>query len=87
MNKMNFYDFLKQKYENFSSGEGCNSCPCKILRNKMLGSMRRGICLEEIIYLAKKYKIDNANVFLCEDCMLVSLEIAKKLFEKEFNKI
>ena len=36
---MNFYDFLKQKYDNFN-GE-CNSCPCKILRNKMFGGMRR----------------------------------------------
>ena len=84
---MNFYDFLKQKYDNYKIGEGCVSCPCKILRDKMFGGMRKGICLEEVIYLAKKYKIDNANVFLCEDCMLISLEIAKKLFGKEFNKI
>ena len=86
---MDFYNFLKQKYENFNSGEGCNSCPCKILRNKMLGSMRRGICLEEIIHLAKKYNIhDNNDDWLCQKCMIVSLEIAKKLFgKKEFNKI
>ena len=83
---MNFYDFLKQKYDNFN-GE-CNSCPCKILRNKMLGGMRRGICIEEIIYLAKKYNIHyNSDVLLCQRCMLISLEIAKKLFGKEFNKI
>ena len=83
---MNFYDFLKQKYDNFN-GE-CNSCPCKILRNKMLGGMRRGICIEEIIYLAKKYNIhDNSDVWLCQKCMLISLEIAKKLFGKELNKI
>lgn len=83
---MNFYDFLKQKYEDFN-GE-CESCPCKIFRNKMLGGMRRRICLEEIIYLAKKYNIhDNNDVWLCQKCIFVSLKIAKKLFEKEFNKI
>ena len=84
---MNFYDFLKQKYEDFN-GE-CESCPCKILRNKMLGGMRRRICVEEIIYLAKKYNIhDNNDIWLCQKCMFTSLKIAKKLFgKKEFNKI
>lgn len=84
---MNFYDFLKQKYEDFN-GE-CESCPCKILRNKMLGGMRRGICLEEIIYLANKYNIhDNNDIWLCQKCIFISLKIAKKLFgKKEFNKI
>ena len=85
---MNFYDFLKQKYDNYKIDKGCESCPCKILRNKMFGGMRRGICLEEMIYLAKKYNVCNdVNIYLCEDCMLVAVKIAKKLFEKEFNKI
>ena len=56
---MNFYDFLKQQYEYFN-GE-CESCPCKIFRDKMFGGMRRGICVEEIIYLAKKYNIHDNN--------------------------
>lgn len=85
---MNFYDFLKQKYDNFNGKEGCESCPCKILRDKMLGDMRREICLQEIIYLADKYNIHNDNdVWLCQKCMFISLKIAKKLFGKEFNKI
>lgn len=86
---MNFYDFLKQKYDNYKIGKGCESCPCKILRDKMFGGVRRGICIEEITYLAKKYNIhDNNDVWLCQKCMFTSLKIAKKLFEKkEFNKI
>ena len=84
---MNFYKFLKQQYEDFN-GE-CESCPCKILRNKILGGIRRGICVEEIIYLAKKYNIhDNNDIWLCQKCIFTSLRIAKKLFgKKEFNKI
>lgn len=87
---MNFYDFLKQKYDNYKIGKGCNSCPCKILRDKMFGGMRRGICLEEIIYLAKKYNIhdnnDNNDVWLCQKCIFISLKIAKKMAEN-FNRI
>ena len=83
---MNFYDFLKQKYEYFN-GE-CESCPCKILRNKILGGMRRRICLEEIIYLANKYNVCNDDKILsCQECIFISLRIAKKIFEKKFNKI
>lgn len=85
---MNFYDFLKQKYEDYRIDKGCESCPCKILRDKMFGGMHRGICVEEIAYLAKKYNIhDNNGVWLCQKCMFISLKIAKKLFGKEFNKI
>ena len=86
---MNFYDFLKQKYDNYKIDKGCESCPCKILRDKMFGGIRRGICVEEIIYLAKKYNIhDNNDIWLCQKCIFISLRIAKKLFEKkEFNKI
>lgn len=83
---IDFYNFLKQKYEYFN-GE-CESCPCKIFRDKMFGGMRRGICVEEITYLAKKYNIhDNNDIWLCQKCMFTSLKIAKKLFGKEFNKI
>ena len=86
---MNFYDFLKQKYDNYKAGKGCESCPCKIFRDKMFGGMRRGICVEEITYLAKKYNIhDNNDIWLCQKCIFISLRIAKKLFgKKEFNKI
>lgn len=86
---MNFYDFLKQRYDNYKIGEGCKPCPCKILRNKMFGDMRKGTCIEEIKYLANKYNMhDNNDVWLCQKCMNISLEIAKKLFgKKEFNKI
>ena len=83
---MNFYDFLKQKYEDFNSE--CESCPCKILRNKILGGMRRRICLEEIIYLANKYNVCNDDKILSrQECIFISLRIAKKIFEKKFNKI
>lgn len=84
---MNFYDFLKQKYDNYKVGKGCESCPCKILRDKMFGGIRRGICVEEIIYLAKKHNVhDNNDVWLCQKCMFTSLKIAKKITEK-VNKI
>ena len=84
---MDFYKLLEQQYKDYKIGKGCESCPCKILRNKMLGGMHRGICLEEIIYLAKKYNIhNNSDVWLCQKCMLVSLEITKKITEK-VNKI
>ena len=90
---VNFYKLIKRQYEYYKSKYGifppsCDGCPCKILIDKMFGSMRRGICVEEIIYLAKKYNIhDNNDVWLCQRCMFTSLKIAKKLFEKEFNKI
>ena len=81
---MNFYDFLKQQCEDYKIGKGCESCPCKTLRDKIFGGMRRGICVEEIIYLAKKYNIhDNNDVWLCQKCMFTSLKIAKKLFGKK----
>ena len=75
---MNFYDFLKQKYDDFNDGE-CESCPCKIFRNKMLSGIRRGICIEEIIYLANKYNVRNDDkVLSCQESIFISLRIAKK---------
>lgn len=84
---MNFYDFLKQQCEDYKIGKGCESCPCKILRDKMFGGMHRRICLEEIIYLTNKYNIhDNNDDWLCQRRILISPKIAKKISEK-VNKI
>ena len=82
---MNFYDFLKQKYDNYKIDKGCESCPCKMLRDKIFDGMCRGICVEEIIYLSKKYNIRN-NAHSCKDCMVAALKIAKKMSEN-FNRI
>ena len=86
MNKMDFYDFLKQKYDNFN-GE-CNSCPCKILRNKTFGIHRaERECFCEMECLADKYNIDyDIDTSFCRDNMIASLKIAKKISEK-VNKI
>ena len=83
---MNFYDFLKQKYEYFN-GE-CESCPCKLLRDKIMNPNEQTDCISDIIHLANKYNVHNFNIYSCDDYMNASLEIAKKLFgKKEFNKI
>ena len=39
-----------------------------------------------MIYLVDKYKINDANIYLCDECMIASLKIAKKISEK-VNKI
>lgn len=75
---MNFYDFLKQKYDNYKVIKWCEACPCKILRNKMLGDMPRRTCIEEIMYLADKCNIHDFDASLCRDNMITSLKIAKK---------
>ena len=78
---MNFYDFLKQKYEDFN-GE-CESCPCKLLRYKIMNPNEQTDCISDIIHLANKYNVHNFNIYSCDDYMNASLEIAKKLFEKK----
>ncbi|MDY3777819.1 MAG: hypothetical protein SOZ53_03050 [Candidatus Onthovivens sp.] len=79
---MNFYQLIKQQYENYNSKGAfcnCNKCPCKVLRNTVFdsNSERRG-CRAEMIYLADKYNIRN-SIHSCKDCMDISLKIAKKI--------
>lgn len=81
MNKMNFYQLIKQQYDynskiGFSS---CNQCSCKMLRNTVLdsNSERRGF-RAEMVYLAYKYNIRN-SIHSCKDCMDISPKIAKKI--------
>lgn len=91
MNKMDFYDFLKQKYKDYkieydALSASCEGCPCKILREKIFGTYEQTGCTDEMIYLVDKYKINDANIYLCDECMIASLKIAKKMSEK-FNRI
>ena len=78
---MNFYQFIKQQYDYNNKGAfcSCKKCPCKIVRDKVLGSNseRRG-CRAEMVYLADKYNIRN-SIHSCKDCMDISLKIAKKI--------
>lgn len=89
--KMNFYKFIKQQYDDYYNKTiliTCNGCPCKILRDKMINPNEQVECTSDITHLANKYNVHNFNVYSCDDCMDVSLEIAKKLFvKKEFNRI
>ena len=93
MNKMNFYKLIEQQYNDYKSkydilSASCEGCPCKTLREKVFGTYEQTGCTNEIAYLVDKYKIDDVNIFLCNECMVAALKIAKKLFEKkEFNKI
>lgn len=92
--KMNFYKLIKQQFEDRKNEYGvlhtsCNHCPCKTLRDEIIdrNGNGNGDCTLEMIYLVNKYNIKCANVFSCYSCMSTSVKIAKKLFEKEFNKI
>ena len=89
---MDFYKFLKQQYKDYKNeydalSASCKGCPCKTLREKVFGAHEQPGCTDEMAYLVDKYKINDANIFLCNECMVAALKIAKKLFEKEFNKI
>ena len=91
---MNFYKLIEQQYNNYKSSEGCEFCPCKTLRNKIFGKCKlREVCSAEMGSLILKSHIDeyyvhNIDNFLCEDCRIASLLIAKKLFDiGRFNKI
>ena len=85
---MNFYQLIKQQYENYKIEEvtlytRCDTCPCKTLRDKMFGTHKlRKECLQEMIYLANKYNIHGFDAYVCKDCMIVSLKIAKKMAER-----
>ena len=86
---MNFYKLIKQQYDYNKDALliRCNNCPCKTLRNIVFEHKPRKRCRDEMIYLADKYNIRNFDAYLCNDCLLASLKIAKKLFGKEVNKI
>lgn len=89
---MNFYDFLKQQCEDYkieydALSASCEGCPCESVRHKLINQNERTCCTDEMAYLVDKYKINDANIYLCDERMIASLKIAKKLFEKEFNKI
>ena len=91
MNKMDFYELLKQQYKDYkieydALAASCEGCPCKILREKIFGAYEQTGCTDEMIYLVDKYKINDANIYLCDECMIASLKIAKKISEK-VNKI
>ena len=91
MNKMKFYQLIEQQYKDYKTEmdmlSTCDGCPCKTIREKVFGTYEQTGCTNKIAYLVDKYKIDDVNIFLCNECMVAALKIAKKLFEKEFNKI
>ena len=85
---MDFYKFLKQQYENYKDAlsASCKGCPCKTLREKVFGTHEQPGCTDEMAYLVDKYKINDANIYLCDECMVASLKIAKKVAERS-NRI
>ena len=88
---MDFYKFLKQQYENYkieydALSASCEGCPCKTLREKVFGAHEQPGCTYEMAYLVDKYKINDANIYLCDECMVASLKIAKKMTERS-NRI
>ena len=91
MNKMDFYKFLKQQYKDYkieydTLSASCEGCPCKTLREKVFVTHEQPGCTDEMAYLVDKYKIDDANIYLCDECMVASLKIAKKVAERS-NRI
>ena len=88
---MNFYDFLKQKYndrkiEYDTLSASYKGCTYKTLREKVFATHEQPGCTDEMAYLVDKYKIDDANIYLCDECMVASLKIAKKITERR-NRI
>ena len=90
---MNFYQFINQQYKNYKTEEvtlytRCDTCPCKIFRDKILGAHRaERECFCEMECLADKYNIDyDIDTSLCRDNMIASLKIAKKMTERN-NRI
>ena len=83
MNKMNFYNFLKQQcYDcknKYDLPLSCSVCPCKILINKVINPSKQTDCTNDIMYLADKYNIHGFDASLCGDCDLTVLKIAKKM--------
>ena len=90
MNKMNFYNFLKQQcYDcknKYDLPLSCSVCPCKILINEVINSSKQTDCTNDIMYLADKYNIHGFDASLCGDCAIAALKIAKKMAEN-FNRI
>lgn len=93
---MDFYKLLKQQYKDYNYkieydtlSASCEGCPCRTLRDKIFYNHRqREMCSIEMDDLIHRYHItENYITWLCKDCKMVSLKIAKKLFGKEFNKI
>lgn len=93
---MNFYKLLKQQYKDYKIDldriftTSCEGCPCRTLRDKIFYNHRqREICSIEMTDLIHRYHItENYITWLCKDCRIASLIIAKKLFGKDgFNKI
>lgn len=87
MNKMDFYELLKQQYKDYKAeydalSASCEGCSCKTLREKIFGIYEQTCCTDEMIYLVDKYKINDANIYLCDECMIASLKIAKKNIRK-----
>lgn len=88
---MNFYQLIKQQYKDYDTlSASCEGCPCKTLRDKIFyNHWQREMCSIEMADLIHRYHItENYITWLCKDCRIASLIIAKKLFGKErFNKI
>ena len=88
---MNFYQLINQQYKNYKIEEvtlytRCDTCPCKILRDKMFGTHKlRKECLQEMIYLLNKFNI-HCYITSCNDLRDISLAIAKKMSERN-NRI
>ena len=90
MNKMNFYNFLKQQcYDcknKYDLPLSCSVCPCKILINEVINPSKQTDCTNDIMYLADKYNIHGFDASLCGDCASTAVKIAKKMSEN-FNRI
>ena len=94
---MNFYQLIKQQYENYEYYKKCKECPCKTLRDKIFGTRKlRQKCSSEMIALMfvlyeHGYNMTIFNAHLCKDCRTVSVKIAKVLLteekKKELNRI
>lgn len=89
--RMNFYKLIKQQYEDYkieydALSVSCEGCPCRTLRDEIFGTYEQTGCTDEMAYLVDKYKINDANIYLCDECMVASLKIAKKMTERS-NRI
>ena len=94
---MNFYQLIKQQYNNYKIDDECEFCPCRTLRDKIFGTHKlRQKCSSEMMALMfvlykHGYNMTIFNASLCKDCRKVSVKIAKALFieekKKELNRI
>ena len=53
MNKMDFYELLKQQYKDYkieydALSASCEGCPCKTLREKVFGTYEQTGCTDEM---------------------------------------